>query len=617
MFDFGSQKALLRMDLAGQVAAINRSQAVIEFQLDGTIITANENFLGALGYSLDEVKGKHHSMFVEPAFKNSVEYQQFWDNLNRGQFQRAEYKRIGKGGKEVWIQASYNPIMDAKGKPFKVVKYATDVTEQKLLNADFFGQIDAIGKSQAVIAFNMDGSIITANSNFLNALGYTLDEVKGKHHGLFVETAYRGSPEYREFWAALNRGEYQAAEFKRIGKGGREVWIQASYNPIMDLNGKPFKVVKYATDVTQMVNNRMEAERGMVECVEVLNAVSDGDLTKRMTQEYLGAFGQIKTALNSTVDKLFELVNTISEAANSINTATAEIASGNLDLSQRSEQQASALEETAASMEELAATVRQNAANAQQANQLAAGAREVATGGGQVVTEAIGAMDRIESSSQKIGDIVGMIDEIAFQTNLLALNAAVEAARAGDAGKGFAVVAQEVRNLAQRSAQASKEIKGLISQSTTEVRTGADLVKKAGGTLDEIVSSVKRAADIVAEIAAASAEQASGIDQVNAAVTQMDEMTQQNAALVEESSASASALEEQALELDRLMGFFHTGQPTQQQQVAATVRRPAPPAKAPVRPKPSATKPRPVKTLDKAETGAKSARGSKNDWAEF
>ncbi len=170
--------------------------------------------------------------------------------LNRGEYQAAEYKRIGKGGKEVWIQASYNPIMDLDGKPFKVVKYATDVTAQKLQNADYVGQIAAIGKSQAVIEFKMDGTVLNANENFLRALGYTLDEIKGRHHSMFVDEAYRQSYEYKEFWAALNRGEYQAAEYKRIGKGGKEVWIQASYNPIMDLNGKPFKVVKYATDTT-------------------------------------------------------------------------------------------------------------------------------------------------------------------------------------------------------------------------------------------------------------------------------------------------------------------------------------------------------------------------------
>jgi methyl-accepting chemotaxis protein len=238
------------VDLRGQIAAINKAQAVIEFQLDGTIITANDNFLKTLGYTLEEVKGQHHSLFVEPAYRASTEYKQFWRDLNDGKYQAAEYKRIGKGGKEVWIQASYNPILDANGKPFKVVKYATDVTETKLRNADFQGQIAAVGKAQAVIEFHLDGTVITANDNFLNALGYTLAEIKGQHHSLFVEPAYRASADYKQFWRDLNDGKHQAAEYKRIGKGGKEVWIQASYNPIFDLNGKPFKVVKYATDVT-------------------------------------------------------------------------------------------------------------------------------------------------------------------------------------------------------------------------------------------------------------------------------------------------------------------------------------------------------------------------------
>ena len=229
------------LDYAGQVAAIRKSQAVIEFSMDGTILDANDNFLKALGYTLDEVKGKHHSIFVDEAYRQSGDYREFWAKLNRGEYVANEFKRIGKGGKEVWIQASYNPIMDLNGKPFKVVKYATDITQQKLTNADYSGQIAAIGKSQAVIEFKMDGTILTANDNFLKTLGYTLDEVKGKHHSMFVEEAYRQSPDYREFWAKLNRGEYQAAEYKRIGKGGKEVWIQASYNPIMDSTASPSK----------------------------------------------------------------------------------------------------------------------------------------------------------------------------------------------------------------------------------------------------------------------------------------------------------------------------------------------------------------------------------------
>ncbi len=264
-----TEQTLRNADYAGQIAAIGKAQAVIEFALDGSILRANDNFLKALGYSLDEIKGKHHSMFVEPTYRDSNDYKAFWAKLNAGEYQAGEYKRIGKGGREVWIQASYNPILDANGKPFKVVKFATDVTGQKLQNADFAGQLDAIGKSQAVIEFNLDGTIIRANDNFLNVLGYTLEEIRGKHHSMFVEPDYRNSQEYRDFWTRLNGGEYQAGEYKRIGRGGREIYIQASYNPILDLNGKPYKVVKYASDVTDQVIARMRSEhvRKMMESV--------------------------------------------------------------------------------------------------------------------------------------------------------------------------------------------------------------------------------------------------------------------------------------------------------------------------------------------------------------
>ncbi len=247
-------------DYASQMAAIGRSQAVIEFSTDGEILSANEIFLHVLGYGFEEIRGKHHSMFVDPSERESAEYREFWTRLQRGESQTAEYKRIGKGGREVWIQASYTPILDSTGKPYKVVKFATDVTEQKLRNADITGQIEAIHKSQAVIEFELDGTIRTANQNFLDALGYSLDEVRGKHHSMFIEPGEREGSGYKDFWARLRRGEYQAAEYKRIGKGGREVWIQASYNPILDLNGKPYKVVKFATDVTEQVLARMRAE---------------------------------------------------------------------------------------------------------------------------------------------------------------------------------------------------------------------------------------------------------------------------------------------------------------------------------------------------------------------
>jgi len=323
---------LQNLNFAAQSAAASRAQAVIEFNLDGTILAANENFLNAMGYSLAEIQGKHHSMFVPSAERDGAAYREFWAALNRGEFQAAEYKRIGKGGKEVWILASYNPVLDEKGKPFKVVKFATDVTAQKLRNADLSGQIDAIGKSQAVIEFNLDGTIIQANDNFLRALGYSLSEIKGRHHSMFVEQTDRESPAYREFWAALNRGEFQAAEYKRIGKGGKEVWIQASYNPIFDLNGKPFKVVKYASDVTKQVLIRMgnERVRAMMESVaagaEELNAsvreISEAMVKSKETA--LGAVGRV-TSADSQAKRLSDAAQSMTGIVEMIGDITGQI----------------------------------------------------------------------------------------------------------------------------------------------------------------------------------------------------------------------------------------------------------------------------------------------------
>jgi methyl-accepting chemotaxis protein len=321
------------MEDAGQIAAISRAQAVIAFEMDGTIITANENFLRAMGYTLGEIQGKHHSMFVDSQERDSAAYREFWARLNRGENQSAEYKRIGKGGKEVWILASYNPVLDEKGKPFRVVKFATDVTKEKLSTADLAGQIAAIGKSQAVIEFNMDGTIIGANQNFLRTVGYALDEIRGRHHSMFVDPSERDGTGYREFWAALNRGEYQAAEYKRIGKGAKEVWIQASYNPILDLNGKPFKVVKYATDTTAQVLVRMgnERVRGMMESVaagaEELNA-SVREISEAMTKSRetaSTAVGRVEAAdaqakrLNEAAQAMSGIVELIGNITGQIN----------------------------------------------------------------------------------------------------------------------------------------------------------------------------------------------------------------------------------------------------------------------------------------------------------
>ena len=287
-----------------------------------------------------------------------------------------------------------------------------------------------------------------------------------------------------------------------------------------------------------------------------LGALADGDLNRRITKTYSGSFEDLKNKLNDTASRLGEIVTEVIVGANEVTNASAEITTGTNDLSQRTEQQASNLEETAASMEEIASTIKQNADNAQQANQLAINARSVASDGGEVVGRAVTAMSAIEDSSQKISDIIGVIDEIAFQTNLLALNAAVEAARAGDAGKGFAVVASEVRSLAQRSSEAAKDIKQLIIESGSQVKDGVDLVNNAGSSLTEIVDSVKRVTDIVSEIAAASTEQATGVEEINKAISQMDEMTQQNSALVEENAAACRMLQDQAETMHQRMSYF-------------------------------------------------------------
>ncbi|MFC0240301.1 methyl-accepting chemotaxis protein [Rhodopseudomonas telluris] len=317
---------------AGKIAAIGQVQAVIEFALDGTILTANDKFLAALGYSLGEIVGKHHSMFVAPADRDSDAYRDFWRRLNSGEAFTGSFKRFGKGGREVWILASYNPILDHKGRPFKVVKFANDVTVQKLAAADSAGQIAAIRKSQAVIEFSTDGTILDANENFTKATGYSLVEIKGRHHSMFMPPEQRNTPEYREFWASLARGEYQAGEFRRIAKDGREVWIQASYNPIFDLDGRPYKVVKYAADVTPQVQRRLanEEARGMLirsaESTEELSSTVQmiAEATNRSRETTHRAVSEVEVA-DGQAKRLDEAAKAMSGIAEIIGAITGQI----------------------------------------------------------------------------------------------------------------------------------------------------------------------------------------------------------------------------------------------------------------------------------------------------
>lgn len=437
-------------ELKAKLEALSKSQAIIEFNLDGKILTANDNFLSAMGYRLDEIQGKHHGIFVDPAYRESAEYREFWETLRRGEFQAREFKRFAKGGREIWIQASYNPLLGRNGKPFKVVKFASDITASKLKSADHEGQIQAIHKSQAVIEFNLDGTIITANENFLGAMGYRLDEIQGRHHSMFAEPAYRDSAAYRDFWDKLKRGEYQADEYKRVAKGGREVWIQASYNPIQDASGKFIKVVKFATDITAQVQDRIRR-------AEVQKTI-DHDL------------GSITESVTATAERVNSAVSA-------------------------STQTSSNMQAVASGAEELAASVGEISRQASEALNISRQAVQQATETNEIVSG-------LASAAQKIGDVVKLINNIADQTNLLALNATIEAARAGEAGRGFAVVASEVKSLATQTAKATDEISGQIAavQGSTQ---------SAVAVIEAITQTISRVNEISGAIAASVEEQSS------------------------------------------------------------------------------------------------------------
>ncbi|UHC18759.1 PAS domain-containing protein [Methylobacterium currus] len=419
------------IDAAGQIAAIDRSQAVIHFAPDGTILEANPHFLTAMGYRADEVRGRHHRLFVTDEQAAAPDYRAFWDRLARGKYQAGEFKRRGKDGAEVWIQATYNPILDATGRTLKIVKYATDITAAKQHAADTAGKIEAALRSQAVIEFDMDGLVLDANGHFLKAMGYALDEIVGRHHRLFVAPDYAASRSYGEFWESLRAGRYASAVYQRLGKGGREVWIQATYTPVLDLDGIPCKVIKFATDVTHSMSVRARATAAAEKTLTRVQAVAEASAEMHRTSASIAArMGQSRQAVD-------EIQNRMGEAG--------------------------------------AATV------------------------------------RLDAAAQAMNGVVEAITAIAEQINLLALNATIEAARAGAAGRGFAVVAAEVKILAGQAHAATGRISGEIGAMQTVSREVAEALGSIRGAVDAVQG-------FIAETAAASEHQRTITGEVSANV---------------------------------------------------------------------------------------------------
>ncbi|MCA6062825.1 methyl-accepting chemotaxis protein [Thalassolituus marinus] len=765
-------------ELDAMFKALDKSMARIEFAMDGTILDANENFLSVVGYKLDEVRGKHHSLFVDPSERESESYADFWRSLNHGRHQQAEFRRIGNGGREIWIQATYNPVVNEMGVPFKVVKFATDITErvmqdrQNQFNAD---AASALGLCQAnVMLADNDMNILYANESLMEMLSareeeiksvlpqFSIEKIVGTNVDVFhkkpehqrrmiaeLKDPYKTKLKVSDLTFSLTATPWMGADGRRLGTvvewvditeelanqereremananarvkqaldvvatnamiadndlnivylndsvkamlktaesdlrkelpnfdagslmgrnidvfhknpahqrsmlaalkdtyktqivvGGRTFALTA--NPIFNDSEERIGTIVEWMDRTQEVSAEREIDmiveaaasgdlsrridlRGkdgffknlgeglnrlltisdsvISDTVRVFDALAHGNLTRKIDEDYQGAFDKLKQDANATVDRLTDIITRIREAASTVSTGASEIAQGNADLSKRTESQASSLEETASSMEEMTSAVKQTSENAVHANELADSAKQRAQSGGQVVSKAVVAMDEINQASKKIADIIGVIDEIAFQTNLLALNAAVEAARAGEQGRGFAVVAGEVRNLAQRSAGAAREIKDLIRDSVEKVDAGTSLVNESGKTLDEIIQAVERVSSMIQEISTAAREQSSGIEQVNTAVAQMDEMTQQNAALVEEATAAGEAMAEQSQSMMQMMEFF---------TIDGSHRPSTPAVSAPVAPPAAA----PRASAPASNTGM-SVSSDDDDWAEF
>ncbi|MBW6416602.1 PAS domain-containing methyl-accepting chemotaxis protein [Celeribacter sp. PS-C1] len=539
---------LKRRDNRSKEDAIRRSMAFIEFDLKGNILHTNDLFLQTTGYTLDEVKGNHHRMFMPDGASETQAYREFWDRLAKGSSEKGQVKRRAKNGDILWLESTYETLIDPEGRPFKVVKYAFDITQAKNMEADARGQIDAIQKVQAVIEFKPDGTILRANQNFCDAMGYSEAEIIGKHHSMFVDPKIVQSQSYTNFWTDLRSGKALSDDYERIGKGGKRISIRASYNPICNAAGQVVKIVKFAVDTTiysVTVDTLMDG----------LDRLAKGDLSVQL-ETNLGEFDTLRQNFNKTASQLQHIVGGIADGAQILKSEAESIGQATDDLARRTEHQAATLEESAAALDQLVASVKGVADTANTVQSRSGEARNHTVQAEEVVDRAISAMDEIEISSKQVASITSVIDDIAFQTNLLALNAGVEAARAGEAGRGFAVVASEVRALAQRSSEAAREIATLISTSNQQVSGGVELVREAGLALSRIREVAEKIHAGIEHVATSTTEQATGLGELSSAINQLDQTTQQNAAMSEETNAATMSLRSNIDTMERDLSFF-------------------------------------------------------------
>ena len=513
-----TEKVRLELDFGGQITAISKAQAVIEFQMDGTIQAANENFLKAVGYQLEEIRGKHHGMFVTDEYRVSAEYRDFWAKLNRGEYVAGEFFRVGKGGKEIWIQASYNPILDQTGKPFKVVKYATEITAQKLKNADYLGQIEAIGKAQAVIEFQLNGTIVTANDNFLNTMGYRLDEIRGKHHSMFATDELRNSPQYKEFWAKLNRGEYIAGNFQRVGKDGKKIWIQASYNPILDLHGKPFKVVKYATDITDQFSMADEVKSVAQVVASSATEMQANSKSVAATAEETSRQSQVVAAASEEATRNVE---TVSSAAEELSASIAKIARHVQDASKMTTQAVNQANQTNLTIKQLG------------------------------------------ESSAEIGQVVKVITSIAQQTNLLA--SMPRSRRPAPARRAKASPWSRTKSKSwpvkperrpKRSARRSSAIKTATSQAVAAIGSIGESIGKINEISTTIAGAVEQQTAATNEISHNVAEAAKGTAEVTSNIAGVSKAASEAGQSASDMLAASNGLAQESARLDTVTTEF-------------------------------------------------------------